>query len=172
MANAIPIQIAQAVTDAINAAATAGTFTIGAFTAKRSYADWDETYSDLDGMQVDVVYTSHQQTSRHSHIELETESTLVYRPPIDIAIRKRFEPEHRDPATNRLLNAPVDELVTLLEEIHELFVSRRIADVFPETDLDAAWDETQVMSWVNQKMLRTGLFEGVIRVTFETNKDI
>jgi len=166
--SSVSIQIAQAVTDDINAY----TFAIGAFTARRSYADWDEKFSDLNDMQVDVVYVSHQTSRDDAMMELDSATTMLYRPAVDIAVRKRFEDDARDTVTGRMNVSAVDPYVSLLEEIHELFVSRRNTDVLRSTTLDATWDESMVLSWVNQKKLRAGLFEGVVRITFNVSRAI
>ena len=170
MSDAVSIQVAQAIADEINAAAEAGEFAIGKFVCRRSYVDWDEKFSDLSCMQVDVVYTSHS-AGGGSTIQLDNYASLLYRVPIDIAIRKRFDPCDRDPDTNRLKNEPVDELVTLLQELHELFATRRNSGVTPLTAIDANWIDADVLSWVNQRKLRAGLFEGVIRIMFHVSRE-
>ena len=165
--NAICIQIADAVASEI---ITSGIDLVGA-EVWRSYADWDEKFSDLVDPRIDVVFSSHQQSRRDAQIELDSYATLLYRPSVDIAIRKRFESTDRDPDSGRLLNTSVDPYVTLLENIHEFFVAKRTLDVLETTSLDVTWDETLVIGWVNQKKLRAGLFEGVIRMVFNVSRE-
>jgi len=166
MTNAIPIRIADAVTTEINSAAAADAFSIGEFEARRSYADWDDKFSDLSIMAVDVVYVVSQST-----IELDAAGSLEYNVAIDIAVRKRFEPVDRDESTGRLLNASVDPLVTLLQELHEHFVAARNTIVL-DAVTEANWTDSQMMSWVNQRKLREGMFEGVVRIKFNVPKVI
>lgn len=165
---AIPIQIAESIANEI---ISSGIDLVGA-DVYRSYADWDEKFSDLVDPRIDVVFTSHQQSRRDAQIELDSYESLQYRPSVDIALRKRFESSDRDPDNGRLLNASVDPYVTLLEQIHEFFVKRRTGDVLTTSSLDVAWEETLIMGWVNQKKLRAGLFEGVIRLTFNVSRKL
>jgi hypothetical protein len=165
---AIPIQIAEAVANEIRSSSID---LVGA-DVFRSYADWDENFSDLVDPRIDVVFTSHQASRQDSTIELASVDSQMYRPSVDIAIRKRFESQDRDPDNGRLLNTSVDPFVTLLEDIHEFFIDRRDGDVLTTSSLDVSWAETTIMAWVNHKKLRAGLFEGVIRLTFEVTKEI
>lgn len=165
---AICIQVADAVASEIE---TSGIDLVGA-DVFRSYVDWDEKFSDLISPRIDVVFTSHQQSRRDAQIELDSYSTLLYRPSVDVVIRKRFESLDRDPDSNRLLNTSVDPFVTCLESIHEFFVAKRTGDVLATSSLDCNWEETLVMGWLNQKKLRAGLFEGVIRLTFNVSRRV
>lgn len=163
---AIPIRTAEAVAAEINS--ITGVLAVSGWVAQRSYADWDHDFRDLNEIAVDVVYrTNHDKND----IELDDYYHLVYRHDIDIAIRKRFEPEDRDSDTQRLLNSSVDPLVTLLGQFHEHFVRLRNGLVLPSVP-DTNWIESQVMSWVHQGKLRKGLFEGVVRLTFESRVEI
>lgn len=166
MTNAITIRIAEAVTADINSAAADDVFTIGQFVARRSYADWDDKFTDLSEMAVDVVYVVSQST-----IGLQAVGSLEYDVAIDIAVRKRFEPIDRDEATGRLRNESVDPLVTLLQEIHEHFVLDRNSTVLDDVP-EANWTDSQVVSWVSQRKLREGFFEGVVRIKFNVQKVI
>jgi len=166
---AVPILVADAVVAEINSAAVAIGLPDG-IEARRSYADWDESFEGLKTTAIDVVVTA-ANSSAGSIIELESAGSLEYKPMIDIAIRKRFELEDRDPSDGRLLNASVDPLVTLLQDIHEHFVSQRNSVVLDD-ETAANWIEGNVMSWVNQRKLRQGLFEGVVRIKFTYSKAI
>jgi len=165
---AVPILIADAVTAEINSAAV----TIGlpaGILARRSYADWDEDFKGLSTTAIDVVFAS-ANGSAGSLVELESAGFLSYRPMIDVAIRKRFEPTDRD-ADGRLKNTSIDPLVLLLQSIHEFFVLRRNAVVLTDA-IEAKWIEGSVMSWVSQRKLRMGFFEGVVRIKFDYRKAI
>jgi hypothetical protein len=166
MTNAIPIRIADAVTAEINGQS----FSIGEFTAYRSYADWDDKFEDLTTMAVDVVYVT-----RDTEIGLDSRGFIGYVCSVDIAVRKVFGPTDREGnesnRAGRLKNTSVDPLVTLLEQIHEYFVGER-ANVVLDDETEANWLESDVKSWVNQRKLRDGLFEGVVRIKFSLRKAI
>jgi len=165
---AVPILVADAVVAEINSAAVAIGLPDGV-TARRSYADWDEKFEDLETAVIDVVFAA-SNSSVGSLVELETVGHLNYRPMIDIAVRKRFEPQDKD-TDGRLLNASVDPYVTLLQSIHEHFVAQR-NDVVLDDATAANWIEGNVMSWVSQRKLRQGLFEGVVRIKFDYRRAI
>lgn len=165
---AVPILVADAVAAEINSAASDIGLPDG-ITARRSYADWDEDFKGLNTTAIDVVFAA-SNSQMGSLVELQAAGWLEYRPMIDIAIRKRFEPIDRD-TDSRLLNASVDPLVTLLQDIHEHFAARRNSVVLEDATA-ANWIEGNVMSWVNQRKLRQGLFEGVVRIKFTYSRAI
>jgi hypothetical protein len=164
--SAVPIQLADAVAEVINAAAADDQFEPLEFVARRSYADWDEEFTDLKEMAVDVVFSA----SSAGVVELDSASSLGSEPTIDIAVRKRFSPNDRDDRVGRLRNESVDPLVSLIEKIHELFSGDRANDIDLGGGIIAHWSEGNVVSWVNQRMLREGLFEGVVRLRFNVSK--
>lgn len=166
---AVPILIADAVAAEINSAASDIGLPDGV-TARRSYADWDENFEGLKTTAIDVVFAA-SNSSMGSLVELESAGWLEYKPMIDIAIRKRFEQKDRDPSTGRILNESVDPFVTLLQDIHEHFVTRRNEVVLDDATA-ANWIEGNVMSWVNQRKLRQGLFEGVVRIKFDYRRAV
>jgi hypothetical protein len=165
---AVPILVADAVAAEINSAASDIGLPDG-ITARRSYADWDENFEGLKTTAIDVVFAA-SNSSMGSLVELESAGWLNYRPMIDIAIRKRFEQVDRD-NDGRLLNASIDPLVTLLQSIHEHFVAQRNTVVLDDATA-ANWIEGNVMSWVNQRKLRQGMFEGVVRIKFDYRRAI
>lgn len=165
---AVPILIADAIASEINSGVDDDAFVIGGFVAKRSYADWDDTFSDLSDMVVDVVFVTSQPAGT---VALSSRGFIEYDTMVDIAIRKRFVTSDRDPQTGRLKHESVDPLVTLLQQLHEHFVAQR--NTVPLTDvMEANWTESDVKSWVNQRRLRMGLFEAAVRITFNTRKMI
>jgi hypothetical protein len=163
---AVPILLANEVVAVINTAETADQFDPLEFRARRSYADWDDDYKDLSGLAVDVVFSA----SSSGAIELDSVSSLRSQPTIDVAIRRRFLQSDRDESTGRLRNESVDPLVSLVEQIHELLAAERDQSFDLGDGISANWMEANVVSWVNQRMLREGLFEGVIRIRFDVNK--
>lgn len=164
---AVPIQLADEVAAVINTAGTAGEFAPLEFRARRSYADWDDEYKDLEDLAVDVVFTA----SNSGQIDLDSASSLGSQPTIDVAVRKRFQQADRD-ETGRLKNTSVDPLVRLVEQIHELLVAERGESLELGDGITANWDESNVVSWVNQRLLREGLYEGVVRIRFDVNKPV
>jgi hypothetical protein len=165
---AVPILIADAVATEINSEAVAIGLPTG-IEARRSYADWDENFEGLKTTAIDVVFAA-SNSAMGSLVELEAADWLAYRPMVDIAIRKRFEQTDRD-TDGRLLNTSVDPLATLLQSIHEHFAARRNSGVLDGL-AEAKWLEGNVMSWVNQRKLRQGLFEGVVRIKFSYRRQI
>ncbi len=165
---AVPILIADAVATEIESARVALGLPDGV-SPRRSYADWDENFEGLKKTAIDVVFAA-SNSAMGSLVELEAAGWLAYRPMIDIAIRKRFEQSDRD-TDGRLLNASVDPLVTLLQSIHEHFAARRNTGVLDDL-AGANWLEGNVMSWVNQRKLRQGLFEGIVRIKFGYRRQI
>lgn len=165
---AVPILLADAVTTVINTAEAASTFGI-AFTARRSYPDWDLNYEDLESTAVDVVFVSGQ-SSGGDIIELDSADSLNYEPSVDVCVRHRFGPSDRESKTGRLLNASVDPLVKLVEQLQELLAAGRDTELTIDTGIEASWLDAQVRTYVNQRRLREGMFEGVVRINFHVSK--
>lgn len=163
---AIPILLADHVAAVINTSVTAGEFAPLEFRARRSYPDWDDEYKDLSDLAVDVVFTA----ANSGVAELDSAASLGSEPTIDIAVRKRFLQADRDESTGRLRNESVDPLVRLIEQIHELLAEERGEAVDLGDGASANWVEANVVSWVNQRMLREGLFEGVVRIRFAVSR--
>jgi hypothetical protein len=161
MTFAVPIRIAEAVKDDINDAVAGDLFETVGFTAVRSYADWDDKFESLSGLAVDVVYKS------RGSVELESRGYMSHTLEIHVAVRQRFGPADRHPTTGRLLNASVDPLVTLLEEIYKHFAAKRNATVLSDETTAVFDSDTAVVHWVNQAKLRQGLFEGFVVLTFQ-----
>ena len=164
---AVPIRIAEAVTAELNAAIGAGAFSVTGWTPRRSYADWDEAWKDLTTLAVDVVFVA---LGADNRVDLDSASSLEYRQAVHIAIRKRFTPAERD-TEGRLLNTAVDPLVELLEEIHEHFVKLRLGQTLPTEPL-ANWELSENAQWVNLELLRQGLFQGVVAITFRIPAEV
>lgn len=170
---AVPILLAEAITTAINDAVDESYFET-AFSARRSYPDWDIDYKDLQGFGdpvVDVVFVSGQ-ASGGDTIELDSAGSQNYQPSVDICVRYRFGASDRDSETGRLLNGPVDNLVSLVEQLHELMASERMTSLQLNDTLVADWFNANVRTYVNQRRLREGYFEGVVRVNYSVTKDI
>lgn len=170
---AVPILLADAVTTSINAAVDDDYFAMD-FTARRSYPDWDLDYKDLSGEDapaVDVVFISGQ-SSGGDTVELDSYGSIEYQPSVDICVRYRFDPSDRDPTIGRLLNSSVDPLVKLVEQIHELLASGRLESLQLNETTVADWVDANVRAYVNQRRLREGMFEGVVRVNFSVTRQL
>lgn len=168
MTDALPIRIADAVVAELNAGIAAAAFQLTGWAPERRYFDWDLEYGDLEGLAVNVVYlVSEEGNSR----ELVGAGYLGLKAAVDVVVRKRFGSADRLAADGRLRNDAVDPLVTLLEELQEYFIGRRLSG--PLTSVpEANWEESPIKSWVNQGKLRFGLFEGVVRIEFDAMKAI
>lgn len=169
---AVPILLADAVTHAINIASGNGYFG-QPIEARRSYPDWDLEYQDLDGVNgpaIDVVFVSGQ-SSGGDTVDLDSVSSLNYEPSVDVCIRNRFKQADRDPKDGRLMNGPVDALVGLVEKTHELLASMREQQIEIAPGQTAEWVSASVRAYVNQRRLREGMFEGVVRINFSVTKE-
>src|SRR5688572_23996320 len=153
---AVLVETAEAVAEALNDAA-AGTFN-EEFEAVRSYADWDlplEKSSPLDGrVLVDVVPVPPVET------ELETRGYIGYKPAIDIIVRKRLNPDQRDP-NGRFLLAEIDALVLFVESLTQFFTETTLSN-------NARWSETEIRRfYVPAHLHKEHQFTGMVRVTFD-----
>jgi hypothetical protein len=124
----------------------------------------------LDGTEVDVVFVSGQ-GSGGDLVELDSVGSLNYEPAVDICVRHRFGPSDREPKTGRLLNASVDPLVKLVEQLQEVLAAERQTELALAGGLEASWINASVRTYVNQRRLREGFFEGVVRINFGISKD-
>lgn len=169
MTNAIPILLADAITTVVNAAVTAAAFDTLGFTARRSYPDWDDDFTNLKELAVDVVWVSSGDNGGVL-VELDSVGTIDTEPAIDIAVRYRFDkPADRD-ETGRLKNTSVDALVKLVEQIHERVASLRGTETTLAAGLAANWIDARVRTYCDYKRLRAGCFLGCVRIRFDVSK--
>jgi hypothetical protein len=160
------ILLADAMLAVINAAEAAGDFGSLAFTARRSYPDWDDEFKDLKTLAVDVVPVTASILAG-----LDSASTLETEPSIDIAVRKRFEPADRE-TTGRMKNSAVDPLVKLVEQLHELFAEARGDSLSLSGGVYANWIDATVRTHCDYRRLREGYFLGVVRVRWNVSKGV
>lgn len=151
--DAVDVAVAKAVTAYLAAAELSQEFT-----PERSYADWHLELKDSDTLHVDVVIVSTKIKT-----ELAARSTkIVYRVPVDIAVRKRFGRDVEDEDTGRIPVEEVDALKLLVQEIHEALTQQRLAD-FPA----GVWQNTEiVVNPAHALLLKMRQFVGIVRVTF------
>ena len=134
-----------------------------AFTCERSYADWELPLEETaDALRVDVVPVGTLPA------ELDTREASEYRPACDVVVRKRMTPADYVPETKRLSLAKVDELVRLVEDIHDFLCAERLSKL-PE----AVWQETKILAAFKPSHLRLHhQFTGIVRVTYAIDKGV
>lgn len=161
MANAVEVDIAEAIKDELNDA----TFSI-AFDAERSEADATVPLIELDTLRVDVV----PWTATPS---LQDRKVIGYVIETDILIRKRFEPSDQDVATGRIPTAETDALRQLRQEISEFFMPSQPSYTGRQlTDVPGAhWKETKVVAaMVRPHFKQYRQFTAWIRVTHQLGR--
>ena len=168
MTNATPTLVADALTTVINTAVTAVELETVGFTARRSYPDWDDDFSDLKDLAVDVVFVA-SNGANGDLVDLDSAGTINTSPAIDIAVRKRFQPADRE-ANGRLKNTSVDPLVRLVEQIHELFAGDRATEITLASGIAANWVDASVRTYCDYAKLRQGCFLGVVRIRYDVSK--
>lgn len=131
---------------------------------ERSYGDWDLKLKDseLTAPRGDVVPVF------NSTVGLETRGSLLYALDIDISIRRRFEPTDVD-ETGRIYRAEIDDLVSLVESVHEYF-----AKGSPTTVTNwRSGDAEKIQAWYVKSHLREwNQFTGIIRLNYSASKDL
>lgn len=157
---AVDIDIADAVTTALNAASLSQTFE-----AVRSYAEWDEALEDFGELHVDVVPLQTGPTT-----ELEARAEVDYTCEIDIGVRYRFgdSSPDRDDTTGRVDKDQIDAMKLFVQEIAEYFMTDRLADTNT-----AVWQETEIkLGWSRKHLRQMRQFFGFVRLTFVATRAI
>lgn len=134
-----------------------------AFTCERSYADWELPLEEGDdALRLDVVPVGTMPA------DLDTREGSEYRPACDVVVRKRMLPEDYVPETKRLSLAKVDELVRLVEDIHDFLCAERLSKL-PE----GVWQESKILAAYKPSHLRQHhQFTGIVRVTYAIDKSL
>jgi len=169
--SAIPILLADSITAVINADQAASAFGSVSFTATRSYPTWDDDFSTLKTLAVDVVFVSNGGGGSGALAELDSAATIETEPAIDIAVRKRFQPSDRE-SNGELKTSAVDPLVKLVEKIYEQLAGDRGQAIALASGVDANWIDTSVRTYCDYKRLREGCFLGCVRVRFNVSKAV
>lgn len=156
MANPVLVDVA----DALVWELTTRPFSL-AFACERSYADWELPLEEsADALRVDVAPVGTMPA------DLDTREASEYRPACDIVVRRRMLPANYVTSTKRLSLAKVDELVKLVEEIHDFLCAERLSKL-----PDAVWQETRILAAYKPSHLRTyHQFTGIVRVTYAIDK--
>ena len=161
MADAVLVQVADAVADALNGA-TAGTFAAD-FTAVRSYADWDDQLTEAEKIRVDVV--PHYAPT----LELDGRGWIGGEALIDVGVRKKFAQQEQEATTGRLANAAVDEMLLLVEQVAKYLMADRFTAL--DATCGAVWTKTEVRAaYIRDHLRLWGQFTGYVRLTFSTHE--
>jgi hypothetical protein len=158
MPDAISVAVAKEVTAMLAAADLSQDFE-----PERSYADWQLELKSAGTLRVDVVAVTTKQ-----EVELAARGgAKFYTIPVDIAVRQKFGQAAQDEDTGRIEIATVDELVYLVQEIHELFLPNRL-----ENFQAGVWQETKLIANpLHHHLQKLRQFTGIVRVTFKAEKD-
>jgi hypothetical protein len=126
---------------------------------QRSYADWDLPLEDLGVLHCDVVPVA------SPFLAMETRGSLLWKPEVDVVLRKRLDPYQQDTDGHTLL-AEVDAHVELFERVAASLVARRLAGAE-----EIAWESTEVLAAVKPSHLRKfRQYTGILRVTFSATQ--
>lgn len=160
MPDAVSIKVADAVVDELNG----HDFGV-AFTAERSYADWDEKLEDLGTLHVDVVPVGGVQ------MDLESVSSVDFKCPFYIVIRKRFGSSDAD-GDGDLSLASIDALVDLTQAIALFFMPMQPGKTGRELQdyQDAVWEKSEIESLYMRNHLRhNDQYTGIVRTTYRVS---
>jgi hypothetical protein len=143
---AMLVELADAVADELNAREWALPFD-----AERSYADWDLVLPEATTLLVDVVPVRRKKAKHDWRDKRDHELT------VHVGFRQKFDPQLQDPATGRIPNSEIDQLIELAEsvEIHfdhpnhlpdDLNVTLISADLLGDYDRDLLYENRQFVS--------------------------
>lgn len=156
MAEAVIVAQTVAVVAAIEAMTNLGQ----TFTIERNYADFELELTQLTALRIDVTPV------RHTTSELETRGSILYETDIDICIRRKFGESDSDPDCRLSLEA-VDDLVKFTEDLHARLVAETLND-----ENESRWQDAKLLWCPHKKHLRQRQFTGLIRVSYETTKEL
>jgi hypothetical protein len=152
------VDIADAITDAINDATWSQTFT-----AERSYADWSDKLTDDGTLHVDVVPLQAGPQS-----ELTDRRGVQYLCEFDIGVRYKFADTDNEDDSDRIKVSRIDEFALLIQELAEFFMTDRLTDV-----QTAVWQSTEIKQLYAKPFLREHRqFFGFVRLAFLAHKDL
>jgi len=144
------------VADAVAAELNAGEFS-QEFTAVRGYQS-DTELEDMATLHVDVVPVTPDPA-------VEARFSAGCRNQVDVAIRKRFEGDDIDGDTGRVLNATLDAMLLLEQELYLYLLNKNLAGYAA-----AAYLETTIRTaWIPEHVKRLNQFTGIIRTTYGTS---
>lgn len=161
MANAVEVDIAEAIKDELNS----HDFGI-AFQAERNEADPTVPLEEINQLRIDVVPWLPLSV-------LATRGTLRYSAPTDILIRKRFEGSQQSISSGRIPKEETDRLRKLRQDIAEFFMPSQTTNTGRSLTAipNANWVETKVMAGlVRQHLKLHSQFTGWLRITYAVQK--
>lgn len=159
MSDAIPVSVHKAVYSRLKTASLSQKFE-----PKRNYANWRAELKELGCLRVDVVLVS---TGWQSELFARGQK-LKYLVPIDIAVRYRFGTENTDDDTGELDVEKIDQLILLVQEIHELFTEQRCQGFEA-----GVWEENRILVAPLIPALRDRRqFTGINRTTFRVERSL
>jgi hypothetical protein len=158
---ALVIDLADAIAGLLNAAEIPGLPTV-----RRSYPDWDDKFSDLKDVAVDVVFVS----SENNMVELDGYSTQKTDVAYDVAIRKRFVSADKG-SVGRVENAAVDAMLALLEQVQRVLCQARDEEISLTGGSVANWLSASVRTYCDYQRLREGIYLGVLRVRYQLHME-
>lgn len=162
MPDAIPVQVAESVVRMIETGRTRTVEPLSQeFEIERSYAEWELALEDNEHIRIDVAVVS-------TRIEIELGARgglLLYTVPVDVAIRKKFQPQDQCDVTGRVLASSVDPLVLLTQEVFTLFTTLR----FSSNEQRIVWKEDpKLLACPIHKHLRElRQFTSLMRLVFQ-----
>ena len=156
MADALEIQVADAVVAQINSQTWSETFR-----AERSYADIDAELTELDVLRVEVVLPE-----EWDQYDLDTRGSDEAQLTLTIAIRKRFGTEQQNQRLSGALRSEVDRLYTLAVDMARHFTTRA------PTSLEAEWVQTTVQHYDRQKLATEQTFAAVIELQYKLQRTL
>ena len=131
------------------------------FEPQRSYADWELPLEDSNELHVDVVPVN------APDFELETRGSISYVPQVDIVVRKRLAQDEQE-ADGSLDLLVIDDLVCLVQQIAEFFVTDRFSEIE-----SIIWQQTQILAAFKPLHLRQyRQFTGIVRLTFSATSEV
>lgn len=155
------VNIAEAVTKAINEATLSqeATAILHDIDSQDSFADWDIVLEDLDVLHIDVVPTADETA-------LAGRGNTRHRCSVDVGVRKKFDAKDQDPQTGRIKRERIKELISLYEEIVEIFTGKRMEYYEP-----AHWVATLNRNPYSRQHLRENRqYTGIATLTFSSYK--
>ncbi len=164
---AVLVQVADAVAALLN---TVPSPFSQAFTARRSYPTWKIPLTKICGVRVDVVPMG------HPVIRPDTRSSTEYECQLIVVIRKKFEQVDRQEETDEgrpIANEPIDDLIQLVEEVHEYLADPDRRQLTNSSNLDATWNETQMQpTYIDTHLQDNAQFTAIIRLTYLAFRDL
>jgi len=153
---AVPLGVHARTAHEIAKAINGAEFSIGGFTAVRSYAEWDESLEDLNVLHLDVVPSSLEH-------DIETRGDIKWIVGVDVGVRQRFGQDSQNTSTGRIAIEELDAIAYLFQEICEFFTTDRLVDFD-----SCVWSSTTVRTAFARMVLKENRqFQAIVRIIHE-----